>query len=249
MKIIIPARYQSTRLPGKPVKNIDGVPMIVRVLKQAAKVAAADQVIVACDDERIFDAVEQAGGTAVMTCQDHQSGTDRIADALSGLSLPDDEIILNVQGDEPFIPVDLIQMTADALRNNQDAHISTCVTPIVDKGDIINPNVVKAVMDDQGRALYFSRAPIPFDRDGLGTGHYFRHIGIYGYRYHALKTMTTAPVHPLEALEKLEQLRALGLGMTIQVGVYQDPVPHGVDTEADLQAAIEYAQAHRQDYL
>ncbi|WND02920.1 3-deoxy-manno-octulosonate cytidylyltransferase [Temperatibacter marinus] len=238
MKIIIPSRYDSTRLPGKPLADIAGKPMIVHVLEQARKVAGADNVWVACDDDRIESAVIQAGGQAVKTSPSHQSGTDRIAEAAAKIGLEDDEIIINIQGDEPLIPLELVQKTYDLFSENPLAQMTTIVVPIASPKDVANPNVVKAVLDDQNRALYFSRAPIPFDRDTevseQGESPYLRHVGIYGYRHSSLKVLTKAPVNSLEALEKLEQLRALGLGMTIQVGIYADPIPHGVDTPEDL---------------
>lgn len=237
MKIIIPSRYASTRLPGKPLADIAGKPMIQHVYDRGVAVGGADNVIVACDDQRIFDAIIQVGGQAVLTSPSHQSGTDRIAEAASLMNLDDDDIIINIQGDEPLIPVDLVQATAALLTEHPSAHMSTMVVAMKNDIEAQNPNAVKAVMDDYGRALYFSRAAIPFDRDQSSSVPYYHHVGIYGYRYGALKQMTSAPVSSLERMEQLEQLRALGLGLTIQVGIYSGDIPHGVDTPEDLQAA------------
>lgn len=265
MKIIIPSRYASSRLPGKPLADIAGEAMIVHVWRRACAVAGPDNVMVACDDQRIQDAVTLAGGQAVITAASHESGTDRIAEAARTMQLSDDDIVINVQGDEPLIPPECIQLVYDQLQSTSGAHMSTVVVPITDKAAIMDPNRVKCVMDDSGhhsghdsghnsgRALYFSRAPIPFDRDSdfdslSGSPHsHYGHVGLYGYRYWALKKITEAPVHPLEALEKLEQLRALAMGLHIQVGIFKGTIPRGVDTPEDLEAVRESIHKEKMD--
>lgn len=234
--VIIPSRYASTRLPGKPLADLAGQPMIVRVMQRAQQADGVDQVLVACDDVRIQEAVTAGGGQAVLTDGAHQSGTDRIAQAAASMTLNDDDIIVNIQGDEPLIPADLVTMVADLLKNNPEADLSTVVVPLDDAEAVANPNVVKAVVAANGRALYFSRAAVPFDRDGTAAAPRYRHIGIYGYRYRALKQMTAAAPSGLEQMEMLEQLRALEMGMIIQVGIYHGDIPHGVDTPQDLAA-------------
>ncbi|UTW56233.1 3-deoxy-manno-octulosonate cytidylyltransferase [Kordiimonas sp. SCSIO 12610] len=241
MKIVIPSRYASTRLPGKPLADIAGKPMIVRVWEQAVKAfERPDDVYVAADDTRIMDAVKAMGGNAVMTRADHVSGTDRIAEVADAMQWTDDEIIINVQGDEPLIPPTLIKQVGECLDRHPSAHMATAACPIADMAEVNNPNAVKAVMDKSGKALYFSRAPIPYDRDGtakLGNNTpYFRHIGIYAYRVKALRTLAGLPPAPMETLESLEQLRALHNSMTIMIECLSKAPPAGVDTPEDLEA-------------
>jgi 3-deoxy-manno-octulosonate cytidylyltransferase (CMP-KDO synthetase) len=240
MKIVIPSRYASTRLPGKPLADIAGKPMIVRVWEQAVKAFDADNdVFVAADDERIIRAVEAVGANAVLTRSDHTSGTDRIAEVAGKMAWGDEEIIINVQGDEPLIPPNLIKAVGECLANNPEAHMATAACPITEHAEVNNPNAVKVVMDDAGKALYFSRAPIPYDRDSKVNltqekTPYFRHIGIYAYRVNALKKLAALPPAEIEMLESLEQLRALHDGMTIMVKRLSDAPPAGVDTPEDL---------------
>jgi len=187
--VVIPARYASTRLPGKPLALIQGKPMIQHVYERAAASGAAE-VIVATDDQRICDAVEAFGGRAMMTAPTHQSGTERLAEVIEYLALADREIVVNVQGDEPFIPPEIIRQVADNLANQRQAPMATLAVAIDTVDDVFNPNSVKVVTDANGYALYFSRAPIPYDREhfakqqtgAVATNTYWRHIGIYGYR-------------------------------------------------------------------
>lgn len=242
VRIVIPARYASTRLPGKPLADIAGKPMIVRVAA-AARRARSDGVWVAADDERIIAAVRQHGFEAVMTRVDHASGTDRIAEVAERLQWDDADIVVNVQGDEPLLAPSLVEAVADALRNAPDAAIATAAHPLTAAEDFFNPNVVKVVCDSHGRALYFSRAPIPWDRDWFAVRRDAlpaelpaqRHIGLYAYRVSFLRRFGQLAVSPLERCESLEQLRALWHGYPIQVvSVDQAPVP-GVDTPEDLE--------------
>jgi 3-deoxy-manno-octulosonate cytidylyltransferase (CMP-KDO synthetase) len=227
--VVIPARYASTRFPGKPLVDIAGKPMVVRVCERSAQSAAAG-VHVATDDERIFKAVKAGGYSALMTRPDHPSGTDRLAEAAAQLKLEDDDVVVNVQGDEPLISPALINQVAEALR---DCEMSTACHAIHDKESLANPNVVKVVLDAKGHALYFSRSQIPYPRE---AGPCYRHAGIYGYRVGFLKKYSSLPVSPLEKTEALEQLRALWHGYRIAVAISKDDIPPGVDTPQDLEA-------------
>jgi 3-deoxy-manno-octulosonate cytidylyltransferase (CMP-KDO synthetase) len=227
--VVIPARYASTRFPGKPLVDIAGKPMVVRVCERSAQSAAAG-VHVATDDERIFKAVKAGGYSALMTRPDHPSGTDRLAEAAAQLKLEDDDVVVNVQGDEPLISPALINQVAEALR---DCEMSTACHAIHDKASLANPNVVKVVLDAKGHALYFSRSQIPYPRE---AGPCYRHAGIYGYRVGFLKKYSSLPVSPLEKTEALEQLRALWHGYRIAVAISKDDIPPGVDTPQDLEA-------------
>jgi 3-deoxy-manno-octulosonate cytidylyltransferase (CMP-KDO synthetase) len=242
VRIVIPARYASTRLPGKPLADIAGKPMIVRVAA-AAQRARSDGVWVAADDERIIAAVRQHGFEAVMTRSDHASGTDRIAEVAERLQWDDADIVVNVQGDEPLLAPSLVEAVADALRAAPDAAIATAAHPLTAVEDFFNANVVKVVCDSHGRALYFSRAPIPWDRDWFAVRRDTlpaelpaqRHLGLYAYRVGFLRRFGRLAVSPLERCESLEQLRALWHGYPIQVvSVDQAPAP-GVDTPEDLE--------------
>ena len=228
--MVIPARYASSRFPGKPLVDIAGKPMVVRVCERAAQ-SGAEGVYVATDDERIRAAVEAGGFAALLTRADHPSGTDRLAEAAELLGLGDDDVVVNVQGDEPLISPALIGQVADAVR---DCEMSTACHAIHDKESLSNPNVVKVVLDASGHALYFSRAQIPYPRDKGGTC--YRHAGIYGYRVGFLKKFAALPVSPLEKTEALEQLRALWHGHRIAVAVSKEDIPPGVDTPQDLEA-------------
>ncbi len=234
--VIIPARYAASRLPGKPLLDLAGKPVIEHVI-ECAQQSGADRVVVATDDSRIEQAAIQAGAQAVMTRTDHQSGTDRIAEAAQTLRLPEDEIIINVQGDEPDMPADLIRQMADAVAANTHISMCTACTPLDDPDLIADPNVVKVVRDRNDLALYFSRAPIAFDRDGQGNFAYRRHLGIYGYRAAYVIGYSTAPVCALEQTEKLEQLRALYRGDKIYCPDAVSAPGIGIDTPEDIERA------------
>jgi 3-deoxy-manno-octulosonate cytidylyltransferase (CMP-KDO synthetase) len=233
--VIIPARYASTRYPGKPLVDLAGKPMVVRVCEQAKKSGAA-AVYVATDDRRIADAVRKHGHSAVMTRGEHPSGTDRLAEAAQLLKLRAQQIVVNVQGDEPLIEPKLISDVAQLLCKRREAAMTTACHAIHDEGAAKNPNVVKVVLDAEGYALYFSRAQIPYPRES-GAKHY-RHAGIYAYRVSFLKQYAALAPAPLERAEALEQLRALWHGHRIAVVVSETDIPPGVDTPQDLQAVL-----------
>lgn len=241
-KVVIPARYAATRLPGKPLRLLVGRPMIAHVCERA-KEASAEQVVVATDDRRIYDAVDKLGIHAVMTRADHNSGTERIAEVAAICGWRDSDVIVNLQGDEPLIPPEYIYKTAATLATQQTAGIATLAAKIESLDEMLNPNAVKVVRNKAGYALYFSRAPIPWDRqrfpeqfEGKPLAPMFlRHIGIYAYTVGFLKRYTGWPASALEDVECLEQLRILWHGEAIAVAVV-DAVPEaGVDTEQDLQ--------------
>ncbi|MCJ9428712.1 3-deoxy-manno-octulosonate cytidylyltransferase [Kordiimonas marina] len=249
MKIVIPARYASTRLPGKPLADIAGKPMIQHVWDRAQEAATdADDIFVAADDARILKAVEAFGGQAVPTRDDHLSGTDRIAEVAEAMGWADDDIVVNVQGDEPLMPPALIRVVGDSLKHHPAAAMSTASHPIREAADITNPNMVKVVTDKSGFAAYFSRAAIPHHRgvDMPDPSHfpYQRHIGIYAYRVSTLKTLTALPPAPTELLESLEQLRALWNGLKIMVVPVAHVPPAGVDTPEDLEAVRCFLEAN-----
>ena len=241
--VIIPARYASTRLPGKPLLDIAGKPMVQRVYEQAC-LSQADRVIIATDDQRIAEAADLFGAEVCMTSEEHESGTDRLQEVVSQLGLADDHIVVNVQGDEPLIPPAVINQVAANLAKNTEAGISTLAEQIETAAAVFDPNAVKVVMDQHGRALYFSRAPIPYCRDGgwdqstekelPQTAKYFRHVGIYAYRVAFLNQFITWQPSSLEVTEKLEQLRAMENGIAIHVAESCEAIPAGVDTQADL---------------
>lgn len=228
--IIIPARYKSTRLPGKPLLKVNNKPIIQYVYEAAKKSALAQEVIVATDDDRIMDAVKAFNGVAELTSQNHKCGSDRIAEIVKRHD--DFEYILNLQGDEPSITPDVIDSAIDALINDDNADISTLVRKIENEEQINNPNCVKCVFDKNNFALYFSRCPIPFKRNE--GANYYGHIGIYGYKKNSLIKMTQMPQSPLEKQESLEQLRALENGMKIKVAIV-DINPIGIDTIEDYE--------------
>ncbi|MEM1173429.1 MAG: 3-deoxy-manno-octulosonate cytidylyltransferase [Pseudomonadota bacterium] len=237
--VVIPARYESTRLPGKPLRDIAGQPMIRHVCDRANE-SAATEVIVATDDERIADAVEGFGGTVCMTGRHHQSGTERIAEVAELCDWPDDTIVVNLQGDEPAMPAIVLDECANLLQQS-GADIATLASPLNSVDDFHNPNVVKVVRSDAGDALYFSRASIPFARDAGSDEEAMQlalhHHGIYAYRCSALHRFVAAPSSRLERIEALEQLRALSIGMRIAVAIPSVRPGAGVDTEADLATA------------
>jgi 3-deoxy-manno-octulosonate cytidylyltransferase (CMP-KDO synthetase) len=235
--VVIPARYASSRLPGKPLLRHTGKFLVQHVYEQALKAKRVAGVVVATDDPRIVKAVESFGGRAVMTRTDHPSGTDRVAEVAVKLGV---DSVINLQGDEPdFEPV-AIDRLAELLESDPSVDWATLATPIRDAATYRSPNVVKVVCDDRGRALYFSRAPIPFGRDGdpdFAKESVLQHLGVYAYRTPALLRFTRTPPHPLERLEKLEQLRVLGTGGTIAVGVTSH-AGRGVDTPDDYAAFV-----------
>ena len=237
--IVIPARYASSRLPAKALLRATGKYLIQHVYERACE-SKADTVIVATDDARIFQAVESFGGKVAMTRQDHPSGTDRVAEVAAKL---DADIIVNVQGDEPMIEPGALDMLARLLDQDRGAKMATLATPIATLELLRDANCVKVVCDKQGRALYFSRSPIPFVRDGEPNfskqpWRFLQHLGLYAYRRRFLLKLAKLPPEPLEETEKLEQLRVLALGYRIQVGVV--PAAHrGVDTPADYQRFVE----------
>lgn len=230
--VIIPARYASTRFPGKPLADLKGKPMIVRVCERAAE-SGARAVHVATDDERIAEAAGRHGFQVVMTRADHPSGTDRLAEAAAQLGLEDEEIVVNVQGDEPLVAPALIRQVAERAAH---ADMSTACHAIHDAAAFDNPNVVKVVLDAKGQALYFSRSRIPYPREGKPDC--YRHAGIYGYRVHFLRRYAALAPAPLERAEALEQLRALWHGHRIAVVVSENDIPPGVDTPQDLEAVL-----------
>lgn len=236
--VLIPARLASTRLPGKPLANIGGLPMVVRVARQAAQ-SAAHRVVVAADSLEITQACQAHSVEAVLTGTHHASGSDRLAQACELLGLADDEIVVNVQGDEPLIAPALINAVASLLSQHPQASMGTAAHPVQTPGDFLNPNVVKVVLDAQGHALYFSRAPIPHQRDaaegnGWQINQALRHIGIYSYCAAFLRRFPTLAAAPLEATESLEQLRVLWHGLRIAVHITHEAPASGVDTAEDL---------------
>jgi 3-deoxy-manno-octulosonate cytidylyltransferase (CMP-KDO synthetase) len=240
-KVVIPARYASSRLPAKPLLDIGGKPMVVRVAEQAIA-SGADEVIVATDHIDIFNVVVQSGFKAVMTREDHMSGTDRIAEVAAYFNWPEDVLVVNVQGDEPLIDPKLIQQVAIDLNAHAQASIATVCHAIHDKETMLNPNVVKVVVDSQGYAMYFSRAPIPYPRDAFAQSQdlpdgipVFRHVGIYAYRSSFLNAYANLKPALIEQYEALEQLRAMWHGYKISVSIADEAPATGVDTHQDLE--------------
>ncbi len=231
--VIIPARWDSSRLPGKMLADIDGLPMVVRAALQARQ-SGATSVTIAADDERILRAAKKHGVDSVATLATHPSGTDRLAEAVDILGLSQDSLIVNVQGDEPMIDPRIIDQVALALQIDRDASIATCASVLSDTAHLVNPNVVKVVCDNAHRALYFSRSPIPYSRDTSQKASYLHHIGIYGYRSSFLRSFPRLTPGVLERLEMLEQLRALEHGFKIHVCITEIPSQGGVDTPQDL---------------
>jgi 3-deoxy-manno-octulosonate cytidylyltransferase (CMP-KDO synthetase) len=244
--VIIPARYNSSRFPGKPLATLKGKTLIQNVYDQASSASRIDSVIVATDDSRIFDTVKKFGGSVLMTSPDHACGTDRIAEVARDLEC---DIVVNVQGDEPFIRPEMIDDTVQLLLEDEAASISTLAVRIDNEDEIVDPNVVKVVTDDRGYALYFSRSPIPYFRDEWKDLQsitlqqektvLFKHIGVYGYRKESLLNFTAMEKKWLEEMEKLEQLRALAAGMKIKVKETAFNT-FGIDTIEDLRKAEEW---------
>lgn len=241
--VIIPARYASTRLPGKPLVDINGKPMVVHVLERARE-SGADRIIVATDNEEVKRAVEAVGGEVCMTRADHQSGTERLAEVVEKCGFSDNTVIVNVQGDEPMIPPAIIRQVAENLAA-RNVGMATLAVPIHSAEEAFNPNAVKVVMDAQGYALYFSRATIPWDRDRFAQSRetigdtFLRHIGIYGYRAGFIRRYVNWQASPLEQIEMLEQLRVLWYGEKIHVDVASVVPGTGVDTAEDLERVRE----------
>jgi 3-deoxy-manno-octulosonate cytidylyltransferase (CMP-KDO synthetase) len=251
---VIPARYASTRLPGKPLLDIAGLPMVVHVARRAAA-SGASSVWVATDNEDVRLAAERHGVQAMLTGSAHPTGTDRIAEVAAKLGCTDDAIVVNVQGDEPLIEPALIAEVAAALGNSRDAAIATACHPLTDTASMMNPNVVKVVLDNAGYAMYFSRAPIPYARDAFAAGGKpplhelpsglpaYRHIGIYAYRAGFLRRYASLPAAACEQFEALEQLRALAHGYRVAVAITDRAPAPGVDTPEDLaRVRAEFAQ-------
>ena len=228
---IIPARMQSSRFPGKPLADLHGKPLVQHVYERVREAAVFDEIVVATDDERIAHAVRTAGGTAQMTRSDHATGTERVAEVAA--ALPPNTLVCNVQGDEPILPPGLLRDLVEFVESKPQIDMATAAHPASDACGRTNRNVVKVLLNRQGRALYFSRAAVPFAGDG--AGHYLRHVGIYAFRQEALQRFVRFPVGDLEEREGLEQLRALENGMPIDVLVTRY-ITHGVDTPDDLKA-------------
>jgi len=250
-EVVIPARIGSTRLPRKVLRNLAGKPVLQWVW-QAAKAAGARTVTIATDSEEVATLCRRFGAVVAMTDPVHQSGTDRVNEVARQQGWPADTIIVNVQGDEPLIPPALIKQAAQLLADDAEAHLATLAHPLHELADFINPNVVKVVADRRGYALYFSRAPIPWQRDGssreaplLPHGLAHRHIGLYAYRAGALAEFSSLSPAALETCEALEQLRALTHGFRIKLGFTDQPPPRGVDTEDDIQALEAHLAASR----
>ena len=251
--IIIPARHASTRLPGKMLADVAGKPLVARVLEQV-RGSRAQQIVVACDHEAIHAAVTAHGGTALMTRADHASGTDRLSEAARQLGLKDDDIVVNVQGDEPLIDVRLIDACAQLLHARTDCAIATACHPLQHAAEMFNPNIVKVALDHANTALYFSRATIPWARDAFAADKnvlppglpIYRHMGLYAYRVKFLHAFPTLPAAAMEQFEALEQLRALYHGYKIAVHVSPEPAAPGVDTQADLEHVRHVFAQHQQ---
>jgi len=239
--VIIPARYASTRLPGKPLLPLAGRPMIQHVYERARD-SGADHVIIATDDQRIRDVALTFAADVIMTSERHPSGTDRLAEVIEQRGFGDDDIIVNLQGDEPMMPAALIRQVADNLQCHEQASVSTLCEPITTAADLFDPHVVKVVIDVNGMALMFSRAAVPWDRDAFSVtieelperSIHYRHIGLYAYRAGFVRRYVKWPPCALEQMESLEQLRVLWNGYDIHVAVATEAPGHGVDTESDL---------------
>ena len=241
-RVAIPARYAATRLPGKPLRLIDKRTVLEHVYR-VALASGAVEVAIATDDERIRAVAEGFGARVVLTATEHLSGTDRLAELVTLLDWPDEAIVVNLQGDEPLLPPQVVALAAYTLAAQPAAGMATLAAPIEQIAELFAPNVVKVVCDAEGYALYFSRAPIPWHREAFANGSsaqwpqgaWWRHIGVYAYRTHVLRAYPYWPPSPLEIIESLEQLRALHHGIRIQVATLTHAPPGGVDTEADLE--------------
>jgi 3-deoxy-manno-octulosonate cytidylyltransferase (CMP-KDO synthetase) len=236
--VVIPARLASSRLERKALADLGGKPMVVRVAERSAQ-SAANRIIVATDAQEIESVCKAANLEVMMTREDHPSGTDRLAEVALQLGLNDEAIVVNVQGDEPLIPVDLINQVANTLQSKPHCAMATAAVAIHDQSEITNPNAVKVVLSKNNEALYFSRSAIPFDRNH-SSPIYYRHLGIYAYRTGFLKAFSNLAISPLEQAESLEQLRALWHGYAIAVHITPESPPPGVDTQADLDRARQF---------
>ena len=236
--VVIPARLASSRLERKALADLGGKPMVIRVAERSAQ-SAANRIIVATDAQEIESVCKAANLEVMMTREDHPSGTDRLAEVALQLGLNDEAIVVNVQGDEPLIPVDLINQVANTLQSKPHCAIATAAVAIHDQSEITNPNAVKVVLSKNNEALYFSRSTIPFDRSH-SSPIYYRHLGIYAYRTGFLKAFSNLAISPLEQAESLEQLRALWHGYAIAVHITPESPPPGVDTQADLDRARQF---------
>ena len=236
--VVIPARLASSRLERKALADLGGKPMVIRVAERSAQ-SAANRIIVATDAQEIGSVCKAANLEVMMTREDHPSGTDRLAEVALQLGLNDEAIVVNVQGDEPLIPVDLINQVANTLQSKPHCAMATAAVAIHDQSEITNPNVVKVVLSKNNEALYFSRSAIPFDRNH-SSPIYYRHLGIYAYRTGFLKAFSNLAISPLEQAESLEQLRALWHGYAIAVHITPESPPPGVDTQADLDRARQF---------
>ena len=236
--VVIPARLASSRLERKALADLGGKPMVIRVAERSAQ-SAANRIIVATDAQEIESVCKAANLEVMMTREDHPSGTDRLAEVALQLGLNDEAIVVNVQGDEPLIPVDLINEVAKTLQSEPHCAMATAAVAIHDQSEITNPNAVKVVLSKNNEALYFSRSTIPFDRSH-SSPIYYRHLGIYAYRTGFLKAFSNLAISPLEQAESLEQLRALWHGYAIAVHITPESPPPGVDTQADLDRARQF---------
>lgn len=239
-KVIIPARFASTRLPGKPLRKLAGRPMLQHVY-ECARRSDAEEIVIATDDERIATAARSFGAVVCMTSAEHTSGTERLAEVVEKSRWDDDTLIVNLQGDEPLMPAALINQVANDLAVHESASITTLAYPLETSENETDPHIVKVVLNSEGYALYFSRAPIPWHRDPLETGSglpgvnpMLHHLGLYAYRAGFLRHFSELSHAPLEVFEKLEQLRALWHGMKIHVGIASEIPAPGIDTEEDL---------------
>ena len=247
-RIIIPARYESTRFPGKALADINGKPMIQHVYERALECKGAASVVIATDDKRIEQAAKKFGAEVCMTSDQHQTGTDRLAEAASSLRYADNDIVVNVQGDEPLISPSIIEQVAFELSEHPSADVATLCAPIETADQLFAPNFAKIILDKNNFALYFSRAPIPWDRDNfplkddayLPPHIYFKHVGIYSYRVKFLKRFIVWRPCIIESLEKLEQLRMIYYGAKIYAGVAKVQTAIGVDTPEDLEKVLEF---------
>lgn len=242
-KVVIPARFGSSRLPGKPLLDIGGRPLLAHVVDRARE-SGADEIVVATDDQRIVAAAESLGALVMLTSAAHESGTERIAEVIARSGWHEEVPVVNLQGDEPFMPAGLVKQVANDLIEHPQAPMATLCAPIDDPLEIVNPNTVKVVIDSAGYAVYFSRAAIPWDREcfPLQPGDeapegYLRHIGLYAYRAGFVSRYTDWPVSPLETVERLEQLRVLWHGERIHVSITHEDTGVGVDTALDLERA------------
>jgi 3-deoxy-manno-octulosonate cytidylyltransferase (CMP-KDO synthetase) len=238
--IVIPARYASERLPAKVLSDLGGKPMLQHVWERACE-SSAETVVIATDDERIYAVAESFGARVLMTSPDHQSGSDRIAECAAKLGWPDDHLVVNLQADEPLMPATCLDQVAHLLDQRPDCEVASLFWPMTDAKEVKNPNAVKVVTDSKGRALYFSRAPIPYVRacgdidEALNAGfEWKRHLGLYAYRLQALRRYTASPSTPLEQAERLEQLRIMEQGGRIALARACEFIPAGIDTPEDL---------------